>query len=116
MSSSEGGANMRVAVAITLRHCLIYSIGSNGDYSFEEGLVNTVGKICEIHIFDPGNYEKPGLAANNMYYHPWGLTSSDPTYRVERENFYSIQEIQKMLGHENRVIDIFKIDCEGCEW
>jgi hypothetical protein len=102
-------------------YCLVYSIGSNGDYSFEDSLVSAVGPICEIHIFDPGNFERSGLATHNMFYHRWGLTSS-----YQHSNFlpdflnglemYSFSEIRRKLGHENRTIDIMKIDCEGCEW
>jgi Methyltransferase domain len=34
-------------------NCLIYSIGSSGDYAFEDGLVKALGTHCEIHVFDP---------------------------------------------------------------
>lgn len=35
-------------------HCLIYSIGSNGNYQFEDGLYDHLGhnNMCEFHIFD----------------------------------------------------------------
>lgn len=34
--------------------CLVYSVGSNGNYMFEDGLAEIVGeKHCEIHVFDP---------------------------------------------------------------
>jgi hypothetical protein len=38
-------------------NCLVYSIGSNGNYRFEDGLYNMLGPLCEIHIFDFGKHE-----------------------------------------------------------
>jgi hypothetical protein len=33
------------------------------------------------------------------------------------QEFYGLKDTVKMLGHENvGAIDVFKIDCEGCEW
>ena len=39
------------------RPCLIYSVGSNGDFSFETDVIRKFG--CEVHTFDPtGNSEE----------------------------------------------------------
>jgi uncharacterized protein (DUF1810 family) len=100
--------------------CLIYSIGSNGNYRWEDAFLKAFGPICEIHIFDPGNYDRPGQAVGkNMHYHPWGLTSSyakkGQAPKRQRWNLHSFQEIQQKLGHENRSLDVLKIDCEECE-
>lgn len=109
--------------------CLVYSIGSNGNYRFEDGLYELLGgPVCEIHIFDPGNYERDHLQHQNMHYHQWGLVGSDDAQQQQQQQnremarphgareMYSFQEIRRRLGHENRTIDLFKIDCEGCEW
>lgn len=32
--------------------CLIYSIGSAGQYQWEQGLVQRLGSHCEIHVFE----------------------------------------------------------------
>jgi hypothetical protein len=114
-SSGSGGGNGSSS------DCLIYSIGSNGNYRWEDGLLAALGPICEIHIFDPGNYDRPGQAVDkNMHYHRWGLTSSyaqkGQAPKREQWKVYSFQEIQRKLGHENRTLDVLKIDCEGCEW
>eukprot|EP00977_Amphora_coffeiformis_P008125 scaffold1818_cov162-Amphora_coffeaeformis.AAC.10 len=103
-------------------NCLIYSIGSAGQYQWELGLVRRLGSHCEIHVFDPGNYSKPELAPN-VHYHQWGLKSSyDSNYTpslykgIEPMEMLTFQETLSRLNHQNRVIDIFKLDCERCEW
>jgi Methyltransferase domain len=113
--------------------CLIYSVGSFGIYKFEDGIVSTLKAStinaeepwlpnCEIHVFDPdptyGRKDDP--VQRNIHYHAWGLKSSYETFDRGQFppdfEFLSIQEIQQRLGHEQRRIDIFKIDCEGCEF
>ena len=101
--------------------CLIYSVGCNGDYTFEDAMVDLVGVgACEVHVFDVApKYDRPDAnAARNIHFHPWGLKSS---YRTDVNKggtwtFMSLQETMKELGHEGRTIDVFKIDCEGCTW
>jgi hypothetical protein len=118
--------------------CLIYSFGSFGVYLFEDGINNVLRNMhanqnsdnatsnwlpnCEIHVFDPD----PKFArnndnvVNNIHYHAIGLKSSYEAFDYGRFpttfEFLSIQEIQQRLKHTNRRIDMFKIDCEGCEW
>ena len=96
--------------------CLIYSIGSNGNFQFEEGLQKILGKedACEIHTFDFGNFEGKKPNDPNMHYHQWGLKSSTEQYKGRQ--FHTLAEIVEELGHQDRTIDIFKIDCEHCEW
>lgn len=107
--------------------CVVYSVGSNGDFSFELGIQNAVGvDTCEIHVFDPGNFEPKMPKELHAIYHRWGIagetknmTSSSVYKTVENYGnvFLSFQDTVKALGHEDlEMIDIFKIDCEGCEW
>jgi hypothetical protein len=97
--------------------CLIYSIGSNGDFQFEEGLHQLLGtELCEAHVFDPKDFSKavPADIAEFVHFHPWGIINHEDS--SSSSNFKSLQEVVETLGHEGRTIDIFKIDCEGCEW
>lgn len=91
--------------------CLVYSVGSNGDFNFEETILKEVHQDCEIHTFDPSP-RYASKAPKNVHYHSWGLGSATD----QRANFKSLNETVNELGHQGRVIDIFKIDCEGCEW
>jgi hypothetical protein len=135
------------------KSCLVYSIGSNGDTSFEQAILDEIGHHCEIHTFDPGNF---GAVVNRTgaVYHEWGLAKETRTttpnitatlpplmqnvkslsprqqqihqrqqkmYRLQQQrrqpqHFKSLKDTVKALGHQGRTIDIFKIDCEGCEW
>lgn len=99
--------------------CLIYSIGSEGNYMFEDGMFQLLGRHCEIHVFDPNpKHERPhDVETKNIHYHAWGMTSSDAgTTTFGTEKFISFPETLKELGHTDRRIDILKIDCDGCEW
>lgn len=110
--------------------CLIYSVGSNGDFSFEEGIQELMGSsdVCEIHIFDMGDFEDKMPKGLNLHYHKVGLAKQKPEgdkemleidwpKKEDKSLFMGIRDIVKKLGHENRTaIDIFKIDCENCEW
>lgn len=104
--------------------CLIYSIGSAGDFKWEDAVAELHSQQCEIHIFDPADWSRPGDAENkNIHYHSWGIASSYDTEsksvvwpKGRKGGFKTFQETLRELGHEDRTMDIFKIDCEGCEW
>lgn len=98
--------------------CLVYSVGSQGNFEFEIGLQKSINEHrdddvkCEIHVFDPEDYS--GESPEGIFFHPWGLESS--AKKDKESNYKSFQETVAALGHEGRFVDIFKIDCEGCEW
>jgi len=106
--------------------CVVYSFGSNGDFSFEDGFQRALGKdTCEIHIFDMGDYESKMPADLNLHYHKWGLMAEPEGYdkndnndiKPENREFLTLRETVKVLGHEDLdAIDVFKIDCDKCEW
>merc|ERR1719188_1711632 len=95
--------------------CLVYSVGSNGAASFEIGVHAAIGRQCEIHTFDFGDYAETVTEQDEgVHYHRWGIDSTSYT-TGKGEVFKNLKDTVKELGHEGRVIDIFKIDCEGCE-
>lgn len=116
------------------RPCLVYSFGSNGDYSFELGLAKRTSGKCEIHVFDPFNTEEAGatsreinstkdkLAGENIRVHNFGIASHDYTtppltkWKGLTAEFKSLQSIATSLNHAGRPIDVLKIDIDGGEY
>ena len=103
------------------KQCLVYSIGSSGDFSFELNVIEKFG--CEVHTFDPtgnSNAWNATAATLGISYHSWGLAGSEGTiFNVDTGShnpLYPLSQIAEKLNHRNRRIDILKIDCEGCEW
>jgi len=94
--------------------CLVYSVGSRGDISFERAVAHKISKKCEVHVFDPFQ----GSTWSFLSYHPYALASSqgDVQKAIEGMPSKTMREIVEDLGHEGRDVDILKIDCEGCEW
>lgn len=100
--------------------CLIYSVGSNGKAEFEQGVKDHIGDHCEIHTFDMKTYNKRnGHFAKALEgistFHDWGL-GNEMDMKRDNKRFKTLDQTMHMLGHTGRTIDIFKIDCEWCEW
>jgi hypothetical protein len=87
--------------------CLIYSVGSSGDFSFEIEMKKFMPH-CEIHAFDKNPYPCPtGVCTFHR------VTFGDGTEPKDSKNWLTI--VQE-LNHTNRFIDILKIDIEGGEY
>ena len=105
-----------------VKDCLVYSIGSRGDFQFERALQKEAPN-CEIHIFDPEDFtaqlKKSSIQAS---FHAWGLSSSYTKLSIPAKlkgrplEFKTLSETMTLLEHVDRPITLFKIDCEGCEW
>jgi hypothetical protein len=113
------------------KECLIYSFGSDGLYTWEDGLIDLLGSThCEIHVFDPYGFNRTGDdILKNIHYHNWELKSSyndmfndELLHKIRRdalENTFTFQEILAKLGHKGRTIDIMRMDCgtiKKTEW
>jgi len=88
---------------------------------FEEGITTVTNDSCEIHTFDMivfnkrHGYFNKTLSALGVTFHPWGLGTINQARRYP-ETYKTLAQTIVALGHEGRKIDIFKIDCEWCEW
>ncbi|XP_005107106.2 methyltransferase-like protein 24 [Aplysia californica] len=103
--------------------CLVYSFGINFDFSFDDAM----GKIgCEVHSFDPSMNTSDHKRNDNVTFHNMGLGSSNSDAFNPRRDMYvqdnqkwrmrTLKSVVQMLKHEQRVIDVLKIDVEGHEW
>ena len=85
------------------------------------GMQNEIGAgVCEFHIFDMKDYTfKMPKELERAHFHAWGLAAQDRNASAKPKpgkRFEGLKDTIKLLGHENLdMIDIFKIDCEGCE-
>jgi len=102
------------------KSCLVYSVGSNGNVMFEKAVKEQISEDCEIHTFDPVGYNRRNgefrkALQGYSTFHQWGLGTENDD-RNPTLGLRTLHETVKDLGHEGRQIDIFKIDCELCEW
>jgi len=101
----------------THQSCVIYSFGSNNEFSFEER-VHALVPHCEVHTFDPTSSPPPAgsPAAQFVQFHgEAGLAGAAEAASAERS--FAVQTLaglQAALGH--RALLVLKIDIEGSEW
>lgn len=95
------------AASFEARPCLIVSVGSNGDFSFETA-VHAAYPRCTIHVFDgtPGKSDTwAKLAPKWLTYHATHF------YAGSWKSFVGAGSTRRLP-----TVTVLKMDCEGCEF
>ncbi|KAG8874697.1 hypothetical protein FRB98_008300, partial [Tulasnella sp. 332] len=100
------------------RECVVYSVGVNGESSFEAELLQSTncqvwGYDYSVDRFGPEIDLKPELKARSHFY-AYALGGTDDFGPGKNPSFYTLPTLMKMNGHD--FIDILKIDIEGAEF
>lgn len=118
ITAGDGGKWLcDVPALLYKKDCLVYAVGSCGDFSFEAGLMDLVGTHCEIHVFDVDSYENKGYPERywaHIQRHHWGLGVADEV--VAGRTLKSLLSTMRELGHSGRTLNILKMDIEGSEF
>ena len=104
------------------KKCVVYSIGGNNKWQFELDVLS--GTSCQVYTFDctgsKSRFQKP--QDDRLSFHHICLGAASQPAPEFADNctqgicgpIMTLQEIQKMLGHDQ--IDLLKMDIEGYEW
>jgi len=87
-----------------LKSCLIYSLGSNGEFSFENETKRYLPH-CDIHTFDLKEFNCTNLCT----FHKVKIGDGSNGTKT-------LRMIMSNLKHSERILDILKIDIEGGEY
>lgn len=93
--------------------CLVYSFGINNQWDFDNMIVDLFG--CEVHCFDPSMKRETGKVSDKVWFYKVGISDKDWVNDKQWE-MKTLATIRRDLKHENRTIDILKIDVEEAEW
>eukprot|EP00775_Hariotina_reticulata_P010692 gene10692-10850_t len=112
--------------ALPADKCLIYSLGSHGNFKFEKAMLKATE--CQIHTFDC-TYDGKAIHPTRHHYHKWCIgpdsqasspgadpatgdgTPEDPS---KIRAYRSWANITETLGHQ--AVHLLKIDIEGYEY
>jgi hypothetical protein len=97
--------------------CLVYSFGTNDEWSFDEQM-SAYG--CQVFAFDPSMMGEDHYDHNpgNVHFYKWGLGDRDRHDTNYNWEIRSLSSIYQTLAarHGRKIIDYLKIDIEGSEW
>jgi len=98
--------------------CVIYSVGINGESSFEAELLQSTncqlwGYDFSVAKFGPEIDLVPELKERSHFF-AYGLGGKDDFGPGKNPQFYTLPTLMKMNGHD--FIDVLKIDIEGYEF
>ena len=120
-----GGGGKMICLDDISTGCVLYSLGSRLDFSFELDFQKEVGGRlgCTVHTFDCTVGQPPAKSIPaGIHFHPWcvggrdevKVISSDLGHGGEMGQYYSLTSIMKKLNHSK--VDILKMDIERHEF
>jgi len=107
-ADGDGGKWMCTNFFKPEEECTIFSLGSRGDFSFEEAIDKETGGRCQIHTFDCTGEWNHTISK----FHNWCLGSEDTV--IDGKIFKTLATIAKELKVKS--IDLLKMDIEEYEW
>ncbi|BFZ02541.1 hypothetical protein BsWGS_05579 [Bradybaena similaris] len=104
--------------------CLVYSFGIGNDFTFDDAMAEAG---CQVFSFDPSMGVSDHQRSERVRFLSIGLSSFDSDHFVPLLDSYtmgadrtwrirSLASLKKMLGHENKTLDVLKLDIETYEW
>lgn len=107
---TDGEAKFVCGLSRLQAPCIIYSLGSDGNFAFEEAVSKKTP--CEIHTFDctVSKERLPAMLPARVTYHSICLGSDEEV----TSQYRSLGSLMREFGH-NRV-DLLKMDIEGFEF
>jgi hypothetical protein len=87
--------------------CVVYSLGSNNDFSFEDDILARTP--CTVHTFDCTIGKKSGTVRDRLHFHDLCISGS----RTNDTRYATVADIMAQLGHQR--VDLMKMDIEGFE-
>lgn len=95
--------------------CLVYSVGSNYDASFEQDVRSR--SACEIHTFDPTmNITDMDSVSRDYKFRVHGVGLGCKHEACKLGTVEPLSAIMATLGHAQKTLTILKVDCEGREY
>ncbi|PSC73432.1 hypothetical protein C2E20_3494 [Micractinium conductrix] len=109
-SDGDGGKFLCGEERLQQPGCLVMSIGSHGQYDFEEAVLK--GTACEVHTFDC-TYDGASLDGERHTYHK--ICAGIKNEKRDGLQFMTLPDmIRSAMG--GRPVDLLKMDIEGFEY
>jgi hypothetical protein len=106
------GAKIICSVATLQAPCVIYSLGSNGDVSFEQDIIKQTP--CEVHTFDCTVASISIVDSQRHIFHKLCIGKSKGNPTPQGPQFDQLNSVMKKLGHTK--LALLKMDIEGSEF
>ncbi|CAI7888861.1 unnamed protein product, partial [Closterium sp. NIES-53] len=97
---------------------LVYSVGSNEQFAFEQGMAESVR--TKAFTFDPfitATQQAHMRSLPFLHFHAIGVAGEESLAYYHKQNpdydFKTLAQLMLFLNHT--YVDVLKIDCEGCE-